>query len=71
MRAQTSVTLISLLLGSVAVGLHQVEFLPGLKQISLTALLTHSEPQSYYLAHRGSGRIESRFHSPFNTQNFA
>ncbi len=71
MRAQTSITLISLLLSSVAVGLRQVEFLPGLKQVSFTSLLTHSEPRSYYLAHRGSGRIEGRFDPPFSTQAFA
>ncbi len=69
MHVQTSVTLISLLLGSIAAGLHQVEFLPGLKQDSPISLLTHSEPQTHYLAHRGSGRIEGRFHPPFNTQN--
>lgn len=71
MRAQTSITLISLLLGSVAVGLHPVEFLPGLKQISPTSLLTHPEPQSHYLAHRGSGRIEDRSTPLFNSQNLA
>ena len=64
MRAQTSVTLISLLLGSIAVGLHLVEFLPGLKQGSILSLLTHLEPQNHYFAHRGSGRISSI--PPFN-----
>lgn len=71
MRAQTSITVISLFLGSVAVDLHQVEFLPGLKQASLTAFRVHSELQSSYFAHRGSGRIEGRFNPPLITPSFA
>ncbi len=71
MRAQASITLISLLLGSAAVGLHQVNVLPELKQVSLSSLLIHLEQKSDYLAHRGSGRIEGRLHPPSNTQKIA
>ena len=59
MRVKTSVTLISLLFGSLAVGLHPTE-LSGLKQVP-SFLLSHLDPQSPYLAHRGSGRIEGPF----------
>lgn len=70
MRAPTSVTLISLLLGSVAVGFHSVEPLPGLEQV-FQSLATPSDQQSLYFAHRGSGRIESEFGSPSTIQNLA
>jgi hypothetical protein len=67
MRAQTSATLISLLIASVAVGLHQIEFhLPGLKQVAPAPLLAHPQlPNSTYLSHRGSGRLED--HRPLFT----
>ena len=61
MRAQTSVTLISLLIGSLTIGLHSTESLPGLKQVIQSSLLTPSDSPSSYLAHRGSGRIEGPF----------
>lgn len=70
MRAQTSVTLISLLLGFIAVGLHSVESLPELKQV-FQSFLSPSNQQDLYFAHRGSGRIEGRFSSPSTTQNLA
>ena len=69
MRAQTSVTLITFLLGSIVAGLCPVGSLSGLKQV-FQSLLTHSDQQGLYFAHRGSGRIEEQF-SPFTTQNLA
>ncbi len=71
MRVQSSITLISLLLGSITVGLHQIERLPSLKQVSLTSWLTPSEIQSDYFAHRGSGRFEGQLNPPLPTQTFA
>ncbi|NJR48762.1 MAG: hypothetical protein HC780_03575 [Leptolyngbyaceae cyanobacterium CSU_1_3] len=57
MRSQTSVTLVSLLIASVAVGLQQVEYrLSGLKTLFVQPFI----PSDSYLCHRGSGRFENK-----------
>ncbi|MGV0026651.1 hypothetical protein [Phormidesmis priestleyi] len=58
MRLQTSLTLVSLLIASVTIGLHQIEYrLLGLTTANASSLI-RATPTNELFCHRGSGRLE-------------
>jgi hypothetical protein len=59
MRLQTSVTLVSLLIASVTIGLHQIEHQLSKLTAANTLSFISATPTNQLFCHRGSGRLEN------------